>query len=189
MCPCESANERTSLLSFSLLILQCSARLPHLTWMVCGIGDKWPNSFVNSCFQNLFEQDVTFSYVLENKIICDFEIQTYHLMSAWQPENRRIVVFCVPDNHWVKLIESKKKDNYLDLAKEFIKLCNMKGMVIPVVIGALDTVTKRLVQKLKDLGIRGRVETIITIVVFEIGQFAKKSPGDEETCCQWDSSE
>ena len=35
-------------------------------------------------------------------------------------------------------------------------------MVIPIVIGALGTVTKGLVQRLKDMEIRGRVETIQT---------------------------
>ena len=36
----------------------------------------------------------------------------------------------------------------------------MRATVIPVVIGALDTVTKGLIQRMEDLGIRGRVETI-----------------------------
>ena len=39
----------------------------------------------------------------------------------------------------------------------------MKVTVIPVVIGALGTNTKELVQEHQDLEIRGRVETILTI--------------------------
>ena len=50
----------------------------------------------------------------------------------------------------------------------------MKVTVIPIVIGALDTVTKRLLQTLEDLEIRC-VETIQTT---EIGQNTEKSPGD-----------
>ena len=38
----------------------------------------------------------------------------------------------------------------------------MKVTVIPIVIGALGTVTKRLVKELEVLEIRGRVETIQT---------------------------
>ena len=38
----------------------------------------------------------------------------------------------------------------------------MKVMVIPIVIGALVTVTKGLVKGLEDLEIRGQVETIQT---------------------------
>ena len=39
----------------------------------------------------------------------------------------------------------------------------MNVTVIPVIIGALGTVTKDLVKGLEDLEIRGRVETIQTI--------------------------
>ena len=35
----------------------------------------------------------------------------------------------------------------------------MKVTVIPVVIGALGTIPKRLVKGLEDLGVRGQVET------------------------------
>ena len=54
--------------------------------------------------------------------------------------------FAVPADHRVKLKVSEKKDKYLDLARELIKLLNMKVMVIPIVIGALGTVTKGLIQ-------------------------------------------
>ena len=68
--------------------------------------------------------------------------------------------FAVPSDHRVKLKENEKKDKYLDLAKE--KLWNMKVTVISIEIGALDTVTKGLIQELEDLDIRGRVKTIQT---------------------------
>ena len=51
--------------------------------------------------------------------------------------------------------ESEKKDKYQDLAKELKKLWNIKVMVIPIVIGALGTVTKGLVKGLEDLEITG----------------------------------
>ena len=63
----------------------------------------------------------------------------------------RIVDFVVPADQKVKLKESKKKDWYLNLARELKKLCNVKGMVTLIVIGALDRVTKRLVQGLDGL--------------------------------------
>ena len=68
--------------------------------------------------------------------------------------------FAVPADHRVKLKECEKRDKYLDLARELKKLWNMKGMIIPIVIGALGTVTKGLVQGLEDLEIRRQVETI-----------------------------
>ena len=45
-------------------------------------------------------------------------------------------------DHRVKLKVSKKRDKYLDLARELKKLWNMKVTVIPVEIGALGTITK-----------------------------------------------
>ena len=54
----------------------------------------------------------------------------------------RIVDFAVPADRRVKLKESEKKDKYLDLDRELKKLCNMKITIIPIVIGALGTVTK-----------------------------------------------
>ena len=72
--------------------------------------------------------------------------------------------FAVPADHRVKLKENEKKVKYLDLARELKKkqLWNMKVTVIPIVIGALGTVTKRLIKGLEDLKKRGRVETIQT---------------------------
>ena len=55
------------------------------------------------------------------------------------------------------------KDKYLDLAGELKKTnkqWNMEVAIIPIVIGALGTVTERLLKGLEDLEIRGWVETI-----------------------------
>ena len=49
----------------------------------------------------------------------------------------------------------------------------MKMMVIPIVIGALGTVTKELVKGLEELEIRTQVETIQTTV--KIGQNTQKT--------------
>ena len=73
-----------------------------------------------------------------------------------------IVNFIILTDHRVKLKESKKRDKYLDLIRELKKLWNMKMTMIPIITGALSTVTKRLVQGLEDLEIRGWIETIQT---------------------------
>ena len=54
------------------------------------------------------------------------------------------MVFAVPADHRIKLKEYKKKDKYLDLARELKKLWNMKVTIVPIVIGAFGTVTKGL---------------------------------------------
>ena len=49
--------------------------------------------------------------------------------------------FAVPANHKWKLKESKKRAKYIDVARELKKLWYMKVTMIPIVIGALGTVT------------------------------------------------
>ena len=53
--------------------------------------------------------------------------------------------FAIPDDHGVKLKESKERDKYLDLSRELKKLRNIKVTVKPIVIGALCPVNKGLV--------------------------------------------
>ena len=56
--------------------------------------------------------------------------------------------------------KSEESIKYQDLARELKKLCNMKVTVILIVISALGTIKKGLVQELEDLEEGGRVETI-----------------------------
>ena len=51
--------------------------------------------------------------------------------------------------------ESETIDNYLDLARELKKL-----KMIPVVVGAFRMVPKSFEKRLRELKIRGRIETI-----------------------------
>ena len=59
-------------------------------------------------------------------------------------------------------------------------------VVIPIVIDALGTITKGLVQGLEDLEITGRVETIQTTALLRAGRILRRVL---ETCCQSNSSE
>ena len=102
--------------------------------------------------------------VLENathKLLWDFNIQTDHVIPARRPDliiiNKKkkkrkkickIVDFAVPADHRINLKESEKKDKYLDLARELKKLWNMKVTIVPIVIGALGTITKGLLKGL-----------------------------------------
>ena len=66
----------------------------------------------------------------------------------------------VPKDHGINRKECKKKNKYLDLARELKKLWNMKVTIVPIVIGAFRTITKRLLKGLEDLEVGRRVETI-----------------------------
>ena len=93
--------------------------------------------------------------VLENdshKLLWDINIQTDHLIPARRPDliinkKKRICKtpdFAVPADYRINLKESESKDKYLDLARELKKLWNMKVTIVPIVIGALGTITKGL---------------------------------------------
>ena len=102
--------------------------------------------------------------VLENdthKLLWDLNIQTDHLIPARRPDliiiNKKkrickIVDFAVPADHRINLKESEKKDKYLDLARKLKKLWNMKVTIVPIVIGALSTIIKRIIKRPGRLG-------------------------------------
>ena len=82
--------------------------------------------------------------------------------------------FAVPGDHRVKLKENKK-DKYLGLARKLKKLQNIKVTIIPIVIGALGTVTEGLLKWVEDLEIRGRVEIIQTTVLFRSARILERA--------------
>ena len=106
-------------------------------------------------------------------ILSDFEIQTDHLISARRTglviindkKERifQIVDFAVLTAHKVKFKKNKKRDKYLDLAREQQKqLWNMKVTVMPIVTDILGTIPKGFVKGLQEVEIGGRVEIIQT---------------------------
>ena len=54
------------------------------------------------------------------------------------------------------------------------KLWNMKVTIIPIVIGAFGTVTKRLSKGLEDLEVGGQVETIQTTVLLKTAKILRR---------------
>ncbi len=60
--------------------------------------------------------------------------------------------FAVPADRRIKPKGCEKKDKYLDLPRELIKLWNMKVTIIPIVIVAFGRVTKGLLKGLEELG-------------------------------------
>ena len=78
--------------------------------------------------------------ILENdthKLLCDFDIQTDHLISARRLDliviNKKkkrtckIVDFVIPVDHRIKLKENEKKDKCLDFARELKKTMGDEG--------------------------------------------------------------
>ena len=122
--------------------------------------------------------------VLENdshKLLWNY-IQTDHLIPARRPdlkistkkENLQNCRLCCTGRPQNNLKESVKKDKYLDLAREFKKLWNMKVTIVPIVIGAFGTITKGLLKGLKDLEVGGRVETIQTTALLRTARILRR---------------
>ena len=84
------------------------------------------------------------------------------------------VDFAVPADNRINLKESEKKEKYLDLARELKKLWNMNVTIVPIVIGALGTITKGLLKCLEDLEIGGRVETIQTTALLRTARILRR---------------
>ena len=80
-----------------------------------------------------------------------------------------VVVVCNDNND----NNYNNNDNNLNVAMELKKLWNMKVMFILIMIGALGTVTEGLIQRLEDLEIRRRVETIQTTTLLRSARILK----------------
>ena len=124
--------------------------------------------------------------VLENdlhKLLWDFNIQTDHLIPVRRPDliiiNKKkrickIVDFAVPADHRINLKESEKKGKYLNLARELKKLWNMRVTIMPIVMGALGTITKGLLKGLEDLEVGGWVETIQMTALLRMARILRR---------------
>ena len=81
----------------------------------------------------------------------------------------------------MKLKECEKKDKYLDLARELKKLWIMKVTIVLIVIGALGTVTKGLLESLEDLEAGGQVETIQMTALLRTARIRKIKERERES--------
>ena len=86
----------------------------------------------------------------------------------------KIVDLAVPADHRLKLKECENRDKYLDLARELKKQWNIKVTIVPIVIGALGTITKGLLKGLEDLEVGGRVETIQTTALLRMAKILRR---------------
>ena len=87
-----------------------------------------------------------------------------------------MLIFSVPKDHIMKIKENKKREKYLDLARELKILLNMKVTVMPIVIGELGMIPKGLVRGLEELKIGGRAVTIINAALLRLARILSRVP-------------
>ena len=85
----------------------------------------------------------------------------------------QIVDFAIPRDHRVETNKGKR-EKYQDLARELQVLWNKKVSVIPIVIGALGTVTKTLRNRLHQIGIQTKIKTMQTTVLLNTARIIRK---------------
>ena len=73
-------------------------------------------------------------------------------------------------------LQKRKRCKYLDLARELKELWNIKVTVIPMIIGAPETVPKNLVRGMEELEIGGCAETTNTTASLRSAGNIEKSP-------------
>ena len=122
----------------------------------------------------------------EVKILWDFMIQTDRVIEHRRPDivvvekiggKCFIIDIAVPGDHNVQQKELEKKTKYEDLRIEIARLWNKEVSVIPVVVGALGTLTANLKKKTEEED-RRRLEDLIKaasmVVAENIGMDVRK---------------
>jgi len=118
------------------------------------------------------------------KVLWDFNIQTDKLIEARRPDivlvNKetkecQIIDIAIPGDTRVEKKEEEKIDKYHELAFEVGRLWEVRAKVIPIVIGALGTITSRLPSYLALIGAELSFETIQKSAILGTGQILRKS--------------
>ena len=84
----------------------------------------------------------------------------------------------VPGDSNVLQKETEKYEKYQDLAREIKRIWKSRTKVMPVVVGALGSVSKKLAGHLEQIGIKNRTKTMqIKVGTPRIGTYPQKSAG------------
>ena len=76
-----------------------------------------------------------------------------------------IVDFVIPMDYHVEEKEEEKTDKYMDLAAEVRRQSREKTVILPIVLGALRTVSAKLSEMLKKLDIEDIIGSLQTVVL------------------------
>ena len=112
------------------------------------------------------------SPVVENKrykLLWDFSIQTDRVIEHrrpdivivdWEEKECIVIDVAIPADQNIADKEWEKISKYSELKLEIMRLWNVKAKVIPIVVGALGSIPKKLKEHLKSLGLSGDIHCI-----------------------------
>ena len=153
------------------------ARIVH--WKLCGLyklerAEKWYEHIPNGVIES---DDV--------KILWDFNIQCDHVIESRRPDivvvlkkekECKIIDIAVPGDCRICEKETEKIEKYDELKREIRKLWTMKKVeVIPIVVGALGAVSKKLDKWIEKLGIQIKIELLQKTALLGTARILRKS--------------
>ena len=116
-------------------------------------------------------------------IMWDMPVNTDRTITANRPDiiakdsvnsTCKLIDMSVPSDRKIALKESEKKSKYKDLELEKQRMWHMKTKVIPVVVGALGTVKKGMVENIKKVSERATVTEIQKICMLGSARILRK---------------
>ena len=117
------------------------------------------------------------------KILWDFNIQTDNEIQARRPDivvvNKKdrkcyIIDVAVPGDVRIAEKETEKIEKYDELKREVERLWKVKARVIPIVLGALGTVTRSLSNYIKEIGVKTQIKLIQKSVLLGTARVLRK---------------
>ena len=96
------------------------------------------------------------------KILWDFSIHTDYVIEVQRPDlvavdkkerSCKIIDFAVPGDSRLEEKEKDKMEKYQDLGRELQKIWNVKGKIMPLVVGCLGAIPTQFGNRLKKIGI------------------------------------
>ena len=151
----------------------------YLHWSICKdhhlkITDKWyqhtPETVIHNKDNNL-------------TIMWDMPVNTDRAITANRPDiivkdsvnsTCKLIDMTVPSVRNIALKESEKKSKYKDLELEIQRMWHMKTIVIPVVVGALGTVKKGMIENIEKVSKRANVTEIQKICMLGSARILRK---------------
>ena len=116
-------------------------------------------------------------------IMWDMPVNTDRTITANRPDiivkdsvnsTCKLIDMTVPSDRNIALKEIEKKSKYKDLELEIQRMWHMKTVVIPVVVGALGTVEKGMVENIKKVSERATVTEIQKIYMLGSARILRK---------------
>ncbi|CAH3195152.1 unnamed protein product [Porites evermanni] len=151
----------------------------YLHWSICKdhdieIADKWYEHEPDTMIHNK-DNNIT--------IMWDMPVNTDRTITANRPDiivkdsvnsTCKLIDMTVPSDRNIALKETEKKCKYKDLELEIQRMWHMKTVVIPVVVGALGTVKKGMVENIKKVSERASMTEIQKICMLGSARILRK---------------